>query len=62
MTVASEPAARSAEVVRRPDERHLALVPEPSHDHVWALRDTEFDDSGMVLRRFECDCGGVNYT
>ncbi|MCW2856153.1 MAG: hypothetical protein JWR52_1768 [Marmoricola sp.] len=45
--------------------RRLALVPEslePTHDHLWALRDTEFNDSGLVLCRFECDCGAVKYT
>lgn len=45
--------------------RHLTLVPEPDptvHDHLWSLRDTEFDDSGLTLSRFECDCGAVTYT
>jgi hypothetical protein len=43
----------------------LALAPEssePTDEHLWALRDTEFNDSGRALRRFECDCGAVNYT
>ncbi|MCW2753193.1 MAG: hypothetical protein JWQ32_604 [Marmoricola sp.] len=43
----------------------LALVAEPlepTHDHVWALRDTEFNDSGLALFRFECDCGAVRFT
>jgi hypothetical protein len=44
--------------------RHLALVPALEavpHDHLWALRDTEYDDSGLSLSRFECDCGSVRY-
>lgn len=62
MTGESESVDRSVDTVRRGDVRHLALVPEPAHDHLWALRDTEFDDSGIVLRRFECTCGAVTYT
>ena len=45
-------------------ERHLRLVPTPSrqtHDHTWSLRETEYDDLGLIVRRFECDCGGVSY-
>lgn len=52
----------------RDGRRHLRAVPSPrtgehDHDHLWALRDTEYDDTGLTLRRFECtDCGAVNYT
>lgn len=33
-----------------------------AHEHLWALRETEHDDHGLSLNRFECDCGGVSYT
>lgn len=52
----------------REGRRHLRSVPiqrtgEHDHDHLWALRDTEYDDAGFSLNRFECaDCGAVNYT
>lgn len=62
MTGASDPVAVSVDVVGRTDGRHLALLSEPTHDHLWSLRDTEFDDSGLMLRRFECSCGAVNFT
>ena len=45
-------------------ERHLRVVPiprRPMHDHSWELRETDYDDSGLTVRRFECDCGGVSY-
>ncbi len=52
-------------VVLAPPERHLRVVPPggtAAHDHLWALRDTEHDDFGLTLNRFECDCGDVSYT
>lgn len=32
------------------------------HDHIWSLRETEFDDWGHSFNRFECACGSVSYT
>ena len=34
----------------------------PSHEHHWALRDTEYDN-GFTLNRFECEsCAAVRFT
>ena len=43
-----------------PASAHPAPVGCP-HDHVWELRETEYDECGMTLNRFECDCGQVSY-
>ena len=42
--------------VRQPAE--AAFV---THLHEWVLRETEFEDGGLLLRRFECACGAVDY-
>ncbi|MBO9520820.1 MAG: hypothetical protein J7518_04705 [Nocardioidaceae bacterium] len=36
----------------------LRLV--PPHEHAWSLRDTEYAD-GICVRRYECDCGEVDF-
>jgi len=38
-----------------------ALVAAPVHDHVWELREIEYDECGVTLNRFECACGQVSY-
>ena len=46
------------------EQVHLAEVIQlvPLHDHIWALRDTEYDN-GLTLRRFECEsCAAVRFT
>jgi hypothetical protein len=45
--------------------RRLALVltlSAPVHEHIWVLRETEYDENGLTVDRFECDCGDVSYT
>lgn len=45
-------------------ESHLSRVSPLTaliHDHTWTLRETEYDDCGLTLNRFECGCGGVSY-
>ena len=32
-----------------------------AHDHVWQLRETEYDERGVIVNRFECVCGQVAY-
>jgi len=56
------PAAHDQVPVER---EHLAQVIQlvPQHEHTWALRETEYDDSGITLNRFECDgCPAVRFT
>lgn len=46
-------------------KRRLVVVPPlsaPVHEHNWTLRETEYDEHGLTINRFECDCGDVSYT
>lgn len=60
---AADSAARE-ETIGAP-EKHGDVVPPlsaPVHEHIWVLRDTEYDDIDFTVNRFECDCGEVSYT
>jgi hypothetical protein len=46
-------------------KRRLVVVPPlsaPVHEHIWTLRETEYDEHGLTINRFECGCGDVSYT
>lgn len=43
------------------DVRQPAKATFVMHLHEWVLRETEFEDGGLLLRRFECACGAVDY-
>jgi hypothetical protein len=52
------PIAVSDDIAPQAPVLHLV----PTHEHIWALRETEYDN-GLSLNRFECDsCAAVRFT
>lgn len=60
-SVPVEPISAASAPLATPTPRaRLRLV--AAHAHEWTLRETEYEDGGHVLRRFECACGAVDFS